>query len=211
MGDVSATVQSLSSAVVDLSDDVSVMAEDVSTVQSSVGDVSATVQSLSSTVVDLSDDVSDLSNNTSAMWGVKLQLRSNEQLEVAGVGLGISNEEGVTQSEFVVRADRFVVLNSEGGQDTTPFTVDNNGTVIIRTALIGDATITMAKIGGDLYSTNYVASTDDEAGSGWILRRDGTFEINSPVPGQGRTQINNQGVRVYDASNQIRVKLGDLS
>ena len=63
----------------------------------------------------------------------------------------------------------------------------------------------MAKIGGDLYSTNYVAGV-----SGWRLQRNGNFEINSPVPGQGRTQINNMGVRVYDANNRIRVKLGDL-
>lgn len=173
------------------------LAQQITTVQADVGEVGSAVE-------EVFEAVADLNGEASAMWGVKLQLRSNGQLEVAGIGLGISNEGGVTQSEFVVRADRFVVLNSEGGQDTSPFAVIN-GTVVINSALIGDATITMAKIGGDLFSTNYVAGV-----SGWRLQRNGNFEINSPVPGQGRTQISNKGVRVYDANNRIRVKLGDL-
>lgn len=62
-----------------------------------------------------------------------------------------------------------------------------------------------ANISGDISSTNYLAGV-----RGWILKRSGDFEINAPIAGRGRTQINNLGVRVYDNSGNLRVKLGDL-
>ena len=80
------------------------------------------------------------------MWGVKLVHNSaTGKQEVAGVGLNLTSG-AAPQSEFIVRANRFTVLNNTGGAPVSPFTIAADGKTIIRSALIGDASITNAKI-----------------------------------------------------------------
>ena len=148
---------------------------------------------------------SNIKEGLDVMWGVKLQLNSRNEYVTAGIGLGISNDGGVAQSKFIVQSDQFIVQNGINGAGQAAFAVSDNK-VVIRSALIGAATIEMAKIGGDLCSTDYVVRT-----SGWRLRQNGDFEINSTVDGQGRVEITNKGMRVYDSNDQLRVKIGDLS
>jgi predicted phage tail protein len=179
-------------------DEVEALSTRLDTTQASVEDVGVSVQQVQQAQATTTGDLN-------AMWGVKLQINSRGEYVTAGIGLGIENDGGVLQSSFAVQADKFTVVNGVEGSQQVPFAV-SQGQVIIRSAFIGDATITMAKIGGNLYSTNYVAGV-----SGWMLKRDGSFEINSPVSGQGRILINNKGMRVYDANNRIRVKIGDLT
>ena len=176
----------------------SAMATDISNVQSSINTLSTSVQTIAS-----AQTTAD--GKANAMWGVKLQVNSNGQYVTAGVGLGLDNSGGTLQSNFIVQADKFTVINGINGAEQVPFAIEN-GQVVIRSAFIGTATITMAKIGGDLYSTNYVQGV-----SGWRLSRNGDFEINTTIPGQGRTLINNKGMRVFDAAGNIRVKIGDLT
>ena len=142
----------------------------------------------------------------STMWSVKMQLNANGQYVAAGVGLGIENTDAGLQSQFLVSADRFAVVGTTaGGTAFTPFVVQN-GQVFIAQAFIGDGTITSAKIGDYIQSTNYVAGS-----TGWRLAKDGTFEINATVSGQGRMVMTNRALKVFDASNVLRVQLGDLS
>ena len=101
-------------------------------------------------------------------------------------------------------ADRFAIINGLGGSPVSPFAV-SNGQTFIADAFIRDASITNAKIGDQLYSSNYVANQ-----SGWILRKDGIFEINSTIPGAGRVLINGNGVNIYDQNGVLRVQLGNL-
>ena len=149
----------------------------------------------------------DFEGKASTMWSVKMQVNANGQLVTAGIGLGIeSNAEGVLQSQFLVSADRFAVVGAlAGGQVFTPFVVQN-GQVFMASAFIQDGTITNAKIGDFISSTNYVPGV-----SGWRLDKSGTFEINGNVPGQGKMIMTNRSLRVYDANNIKRVQLGDLS
>ncbi|EGH68681.1 host specificity protein J, partial [Pseudomonas syringae pv. actinidiae str. M302091] len=63
-----------------------------------------------------------------------------------------------------------------------------------------------AKIGSYISSTNYIAGQ-----SGWILNKDGTFEINSPLAGGGKQVINGQGGKVYDERGQLRYQWGNLA
>ena len=155
----------------------------------------------------LSKAQADLEGNLSTMWSVKMQVNANGQLVTAGIGLGIeTNAEGVTQSQFLVSADRFAVVSAlAGGQVFTPFVVQN-GQVFMQSAFIQDGTITNAKIGEYIASTNYVAGV-----SGWRLDKSGTFEINGSVPGQGKMLMTHRSLRVYDVNNTKRVQLGDLS
>jgi len=170
----------------------------VDTVQVEMGKNSAVIQQVSQAQV-------ALDGKASTMWSVKMQIDSNGRYVVAGIGLGIENGPAGLQSQFIVSADRFAVVNSiTGGPLAVPFVVQN-GQTFISSAFIADGTITNAKIGSYISSTNYIAGQQ-----GWILNKDGTLEINGIVPGQGRLVINSLNVSVYDANNVLRVRLGYL-
>ena len=147
----------------------------------------------------------DTSGKLSTMWSVKMQITAGGQYVAAGIGLGIENTGAGLQSQFLVSADRFAIVNTiAGGAISVPFAVQG-GQVFMNSAFIADGTITNAKIGSYISSTNYIAGQQ-----GWILNKDGTLEINGIVPGQGRLVINSLNVSVYDANNVLRVRLGYL-
>jgi predicted phage tail protein len=147
----------------------------------------------------------DTAGKLTTMWSVKMQITAGGQYVAAGIGLGIENTGAGLQSQFLVSADRFAIVNTiAGGAVSVPFAVQG-GQVFINQAFIADGTITNAKIGNYISSTNYVAGQQ-----GWILNKDGTLEINGIVPGQGRLVINSQNVSVYDVNNVLRVRLGYL-
>lgn len=149
----------------------------------------------------------DTDGKLSTMWAVKMQVNQNGQYVAAGIGLGIEqNAEGLLQSQFLVSADRFAVVNTlAGGTITTPFVVQG-GQVFMNSAFIQDGSITMLKIGQALQSDNYV-----EGIQGWRLDKAGNLEFNGPAPGGGRLSMTNRAIKVYDANNVKRVQLGDLS
>jgi predicted phage tail protein len=141
----------------------------------------------------------------STMWSVKMQVTANGQYVAAGIGLGIENTGAGLQSQFLVSADRFAIVNTiAGGAISVPFAVQG-GQVFLGSTFIMDGSITNAKIGNYISSSNYIAGQQ-----GWILNKDGTLEINGIVPGQGRLVINSLNVSVYDANNVLRVRLGYL-
>ena len=147
----------------------------------------------------------DTAGKLSTMWSVKMQVAADGKYIAAGIGLGIENTGAGLQSQFLVSADRFAIVNSiAGGAASVPFAVQG-GQVFMNSAFIADGTITNAKIGSYIASTNYIAGQQ-----GWILNKDGTLEINGVVPGQGRLVINSLNVSVYDANNVLRVRLGYL-
>ena len=147
-----------------------------------------------------------LDNKASTMWSVKMQVNANGQLVTAGIGLGIeTNAEGVTQSQFLVSADRFAVVGAlAGGQVFTPFVVEN-GQVFMASAFIQDGTITNAKIGDYIQSNNYVAGV-----SGWRLDKGGTF-VNYGSGSGGKMKTTNTTISVADASGVLRVQIGELT
>lgn len=164
-----------------------------------VGDNSSAIQQTSTALA-------DTNGKLNTMWSVKMQVTADGQYVAASVGLGIENTPGGLQSQFLVSADRFAIVNSmAGGAVSVPFAVQG-GQVFMKSAFIQDGSITMLKIGQSLQSDNYVAGV-----SGWQLSKSGIFEINGSVPGQGRMTMTNRSLRVYDAAGQKRVQLGDLS
>ncbi|WP_347911389.1 DUF1983 domain-containing protein [Pseudomonas grandcourensis] len=150
--------------------------------------------------------INDVNGKLAATWSVKMQYStSTGQYIAAGIGLGIENTAAGLQSQFLVSADRFAIVNTmAGGAVSVPFAVQG-GQVFMNSTFIADGTITNAKIGSYISSTNYIAGQQ-----GWILNKDGTLEINGIVPGQGRLVINSLNVSVYDANNVLRVRLGYL-
>jgi predicted phage tail protein len=182
-----------------------VVATDREATATAITQLTATVGENTSAIQETSEAFADLDGNLSTMWSVKMSVTANGQYVAAGIGLGIENVGGVFQSQFLVAADRFAIVNTiAGGAIAVPFAVQG-GQVFINSAFIADGTITNAKIGSYISSTNYIAGTQ-----GWILNKDGTLEINGIVPGQGRLVINSLNVSVYDANNVLRVRLGYL-
>jgi len=167
--------------------------------------VQAVANDASSSVQTVSKAQASTDGKLSAMYSVKLQVNSNGQYVMAAIGAGIENVGGVLQSQILMSADRFALVNTiAGGAISTPF-VAQGGQLFLGSTFIQDGTITNAKIGSYISSTNYVAGQQ-----GWILNKDGTLEINGVVPGQGRLVINAQNVSVYDVNNVLRVRLGYL-
>ena len=169
----------------------------VDTAQAKANDASSAVQTVSSAQA-------STNGKLNAMWSVKMQVAANGQYIAAGIGLGIENTGAGLQSQFLVSADRFAVVNSmAGGSISVPFAVQN-GQVFINSAFIQDGSITNLKV-GDLRSSNYVPGQQ-----GWVLNKDGTFEINSQLGGGARQVINGAGGKVFDQNGVKRYQWGNL-
>ena len=195
VGDVSGSVTELESVVVT---DRQATAQAIQQIGVKIGENSANIQ-----VVSQAQAGTD--GKLATMWSVKMQLNQNGQYVAAGIGLGIENVDGQLQSQFLVSADRFAVVNNINGVLSSPFTVQN-GQVFMRSAFIQDGSITMLKIGEALQSDNYVAGVQ-----GWRLDKAGNLEFNGPAPGGGRLTMTNRAIKVYDENNVKRVQLGDLT
>ncbi|MGZ9738093.1 phage tail protein [Pseudomonas sp. GNP012] len=159
----------------------------------SIGSTNAAVQTVSQAVV-------ALDGKASTMWSVKMQLNSQGQYVAAGIGLGIENGPAGLQSKFLVSADLFAVVNGINGTLSSPFAV-TGGQVFMNSAFIQDGTITNAKIGNYIQSNNYVSNT-----SGWIINKDGGFEMNGTYGG-GRMQLTSNALKFYHPNGVLGIDL----
>ncbi|WP_353187486.1 DUF1983 domain-containing protein [Pseudomonas sp.] len=165
----------------------------------SVGDNSAAIQQTSTAYA-------DTAGKLSTMWSVKMQVTANGQYVAAGIGLGIENTGAGLQSQFLVSADRFAIVNTiAGGAISVPFAVEG-GQVFLNTLFVKDASIGNAKIGFFIQSDNYIAGVQ-----GWRIDKAGNFELNSPLGGGARQVINNNGGKVFDENGVKRYQWGNLN
>lgn len=140
------------------------------------------------------EDASKLQN----MWSVKVAENANGKQYLAGIGVGVENTPEGMQSQVLIVANRFAVLNTADGAGTavsTPFAIDGGQVFIndafiknasitsakikdaaITTAKINDASITNAKLTGDIYSDGFVSGS-----KGWRLRPNGSAELNDVI------------------------------
>lgn len=83
----------------------------------------------------------------SSAYTVKTGITSNGKYYAAGFSVGVGNSSGSVQSQFLVNADTFAILNGTGGGGTvtSPFAV-SGGSVYLSSAFIKDAAISNAKI-----------------------------------------------------------------
>lgn len=189
----------------------------VETVQASVGDVSDELNYVSASVQETSQALVDLDGQISASWTLKLQIAANGQYYAAGMGVGIENQpDGSFQSQILMQADRFAVINVANGQVTSPFVIQGGQTFIsqaligtswITNAMIANAAITNAKISGTIQSDDYVSGQ-----TGWRINKaaGGGFEFNGSISGGYRLNITNQGVYIYYPNGNPAVELGVL-
>ncbi|MEX5363505.1 phage tail protein [Pseudomonas guariconensis] len=189
------TKAQFASQVTVLASETEAVVRKTETLEASIGDTVATVQTISQAQA-------ALDGKASTMWAVKMELNAQGQYVAAGIGLGIENGPAGLQSQFLVSADRFAVVNNINNTLTSPFVVQG-GQVFIDQALIGTGWITNAMIGNVIQSNNYVAGQQ-----GWSLNKAGTLEINGTVSGQGRMTLNNSRLRIYHANGNLAIDLG---
>lgn len=181
----------------------SVVATNESATALKISQMGVTVGQNTAAIQETSRVTADLSGDLSLMWSMKFQLNASGQLAYAGIGAGIKNGPGGLQSTLLFTANQIAFANP-----TTPGALDYpfiiiNGQNFLGPTFIQDGTITNAKIGSYISSTNYVAGQ-----LGWILSKDGTFEINGSVAGQGKLLINNQRLRIYHSNGNLAIDLG---
>ncbi|MGU9827714.1 phage tail protein [Pseudomonas sp. LF242] len=177
---------------------VAQVSAEVATAKDGVATNKADIQQTSSALADTNGKLSTL-------WSVKMETTAGGQKYAASFGLGLQVDPSGVSSQFVVRADTFMLLNLANGTPVSPFSV-TGGQTFIRSAFLEDGSITNAKIGNYIQSNNY-----DPGKAGWKLFFDGTFEINGVVPGQGRSMMTNRSLRFWDNEGVKRVQIGDLS
>ncbi|WP_174907971.1 phage tail protein [Burkholderia diffusa] len=177
-------------------DAVSAQAEQITTIRAQANANAAAVQTVA-------QSYADLNGRVSASYQIKTQITSDGRTYIAGIGIGVNNNEGIVESQVLVSAQRFAVVDpNNGGASIVPFVVQG-GQVFLRQALIGAGWITNAMIGSYIQSDNYIAGQQ-----GWRLDKSGWFEINSTDGRGNRTVIDSNGGRVYDANGVLRVRWG---
>ena len=133
-------LQKMTTEVTRIGDELQSTSQHVDSVEASVGDAMAAVQQVSKALA-------STDGKLEAMWAVKMELTQDGQYVAAGFGLGIENTEAGLQSQFLVSADRFAMVNTlAGGERVTPFLVQN-GQMFINQAFIQDGSITNLKVG----------------------------------------------------------------
>ncbi|WP_313449982.1 phage tail protein, partial [Pseudescherichia sp.] len=147
--------------------------------------------------------LTDLNGNINAMYSIKVGLASNGQYYAAGMGIGVQNSPSGMQSQIVFLADRFAVTTTAGSTVTLPFVIQN-GQVIIRDTVIGDATITRAKLAETIDSVNFAPGQTGTS----INFRTGAVQINGANTGQGRFTIDNNRIVSYDQYGRVAAVMG---
>ncbi|BEO08474.1 TPA: DUF1983 domain-containing protein [Serratia marcescens] len=123
------------------------------------------------------------------MWSVKVGKTVDGKLYTAGIGVGVENTPEGMQSQVLILADRFAVLNTADGQGSAvsvPFAIENNQ-VFMNSAFIKDAAIDSAKIAQQIQSSNYI-----DGQRGWAIDKSGAAQFH---------QVTVRGVVYADAGN----------
>ncbi|MBT1792895.1 DUF1983 domain-containing protein [Enterobacter hormaechei] len=170
-----------------------------------INGITATINGHTSAITTNAQAIANVNGDLKAMYSIKVGLSSNGQLYAAGMGIGVENTPSGMQSQVIFLADRFAVTHQAGATVTLPFVIQN-GQVFIRDALIGDGTISNAKIGNYIQSNNYVAGS-----VGWRLDKGGTFENYGSTAGEGAMKQTNQTISVRDSNNVLRVQIGRVT
>ncbi len=144
---------------------ISALSQQQTNLTAQVGGQSAELQELKKTVVE--------NGNVNSTWMVKMETNSNGKKYAAGIALGIDGKN--LQSQFLVQADRFGLINTSNGNTTTPFVVEN-GVAYMNAAVIKDGSITNAKIGSEIRSDNFV-----DGSRGWRVGKDGSSQFHNVI------------------------------
>ncbi|BDH46380.1 hypothetical protein TUM12370_24240 [Salmonella enterica subsp. enterica serovar Choleraesuis] len=172
------------------------ISESVTALTSRVGNSEAAINVRGQTIFD--------KNGTgNAIYSIGTGVRVNGTYYGAGLSVGAEvAANGTVTTRIIASAGQFAVLNPANNSYALPFFVQG-GQTFIQSAFIQNGSITNAMIGNEIKSNNYVAGK-----SGWRLPKDGGLEINSALPGGGRSVQDGNGIAVYDNNGVKRFAAG---
>ena len=176
------------------------------TLEASIGQTNGELAKTSASVQTTSQALATLEGKASAMWSVKLQVNAQGQYVAAGIGLGIENGPAGLQSQFLVSADRFAVVNGINGALSSPFVVEN-GQVFMNSAFINQAFIQQVVLGMTLRSQ---AVNSQGLPLIELNMVNGTFVVRGQSA-EGTTALTNDGLYVYDLNGVERAAVGRLT
>ncbi|MBQ5024021.1 DUF1983 domain-containing protein [Klebsiella pneumoniae] len=145
-------------------------------------DMTASLNNQSASIQTLQESVAN-NDSLKSTWMVKMETNSAGQKYAAGIALGVDGKS--QQSQFLVQADRFALINTSNGNTTTPFVIDNGVTYMnsayikdgaITDAKIANASISSAKIAQHIQSDNYI-----DGQRGWAINKNGAAQFNDVV------------------------------
>jgi len=188
-----AAVQTETQARVDAD---SAMSSQITTVQAQANQNTAAVQTVA-------NSYADLNGRVAASYQIKTQITANGRTYIAGIGVGVDNTSGVVESQVLVSASRFAVLDPNGSAVTAPFVIQG-GQAFISQALIGTGWIQNAMIGDIIQSTALGANGQPL----WVLNKNSGLTFNGANAGSGYTVFDSNGQRTYDNNGTLRVRSG---
>jgi len=147
-------------------------------------------------------EIEQIKTELAAMYSIKTQLTVDGKPYLAGIGVGVENNEGIITSQVLIAASRFAIVDPNTANTFYPFVVQGNA-AYIKSAFIENGSINMLKIGSNLTSNNYEKDV-----SGWAFLPDGTFQMMGNAPGGNKLMINNSGIYIFYPNG---VKAIDLS
>jgi predicted phage tail protein len=170
-------------------------ASQITNVQAAIGATNANVQTNATAIANLNGSVS-------ASYQIKVQIGTGGQYYAAGMAIGVDNSSGIAQSQVLFQADRFALINVSNNSTTTPFVIQG-GQTFINQAFIGTGWITNAMIGGTIQSS----ALDSTGNPLWSINKTGAASFRGSSA-SGRTEIDGNGGRTYDANGTLRVRWG---
>jgi len=174
----------------------SAMSSQITTVQAQANQNTAAVQTVA-------NSYADLNGRVAASYQIKTQITANGRTYIAGIGVGVDNTSGVVESQVLVSASRFAVLDPHGSAVTAPFVIQG-GQAFISQALIGTGWIQNAMIGDIIQSTALGANGQPL----WVLNKNSGLTFNGANAGSGYTVFDSNGQRTYDNNGTLRVRSG---
>ncbi|HCU14311.1 MAG: host specificity protein J [Enterobacteriaceae bacterium] len=172
------------------------LSEKITGLTSTVGENTAAIQVRGQTIF-------NKDGTGSSVYSMGAGITYKGKYYAAGLSIGAEvNAAGTVSTRILASADQFAVLNPATNGYTLPFFVQGSQTFIV-SALIQDASITNAKIGSYIQSNNYVAGK-----AGWRIDKNGVLEMNSALPGGGRSVFDSNGMAVYDQNGVKRFAAG---
>ncbi|PBP53467.1 host specificity protein [Pseudomonas syringae] len=169
------------------------LATRIETAQAKANDATVAVQQTTSALA-------ATNNKLAGIWSVRMELTQNNIPYAAGFGLGLESGAAGTTSQFVVRADTFLVMNTSSQSPQSFFGI-TGGQTFIRSAFIKDGSISWLKV-GNLQSSDYVANV-----SGWLLPKTGPWQLNGSMTDGRRSTISNSSIKMYHANGVLGIDL----
>ncbi len=183
---------SINEVNVTIANETGALAQQMDTLQASVGENAAAIQVTSSALA-------DVSGKLSAQWGVKVETDNQGRKVVGGIQLGSDGE----TSSLLLDADQVGIYNpSANGGRVLAFAI-SGATAYLRAAMIQDLSIDFGKISDSLQSTNFI-----DGQTGWRLRKDGSMQINGGTAGQRRFTLDNARIVSYDEQGRPTAVFG---